>query len=528
MNDSATDVKSSPFESIRPLRHLLWKDLRLLRSLLLAALIGPLAVATLLCLIRWIWEGSSTDLDGSFATLLFLPGLVTLGAAPTLVGTENEERTFDWMRRLPTPWWFVVSSKMIAGLLLVLASIVWTGGIFVCCSFFLDLEMGSRSKDVNAGWVVFVGFCLLGYVNLVVLTCGFLTAFLIRNSLASAIAIIPFAIAWLVCVSLYASWMNPGSTGRLFDPQTSVGEQAVFAMAPLFAHLVVIGVVLWLARRRLVGPSDEPWRFFSWSTDVRPVALKMGVAERPSIVRALVWQHVQQNRWLLQLSLLTMCTALLAIVMMNRRSEMHGLITFPVLILLQMTLGVSVFHGDNRMPRRYFFADRGLSPALIWWTRMLVPASVSVVLSVVWVVVSIVLGFEAEYLSHWGVSLLVIYALCFLVGASTGQWVRRGVMAYFATPGVAYFAIVLAALATAPLPHGLQTMSVMSVAVVISLLALLGSTWHLTLLTLRGRERWGLWLPAWGWISLPIVVIAITSVSARLLEMTVLLGDSGG
>ncbi|MCM2370502.1 hypothetical protein [Aporhodopirellula aestuarii] len=519
---------SFPIAAVRPLWHLLWKDLRLLRSLMLAALIGPLVLAVLLSVNHSMWGVDMRGKEGAFGALWFLPGLVTLGAAPMLVGTENEERTFDWIRRLPTPWWLIVISKMIAGLLLILTSIIWVGAIYCFCYVFLDLKLELRLNQTSVVWVGFVGFCLLTYSNVVVLTCGFLTAFSIRNSLASAIAILPIAIVWLIAVSLYADRFIPtASRGGSLGDLGVFWQQAVVYAVPLLFHVLMIGVVFGLAKRRLVAPSDESWRLLSLAPDARPVALKMCGAERPSIFRAMVWQHAAQNRWLLHAVVLVAIGSMVMLAMTNGLGDVHGFLTFAVFMLLQMTLGVSVFHGDNRMPRRYFFADRGVSPAMVWWTRMLVPASLAFAISIAWILISLLWRFEASYLDYKGMILLGLYTLCFLIGASTGQWVRRGVMAYFAAPGVAYFGVILAALAASPLPEVFETFAVVSIMGAIALLALLGSTWHLSLLTLRGKERWELWLPAWGWISLPILVIAIASVSARLLEFTALLGDTG-
>ncbi|EMI58005.1 ABC transporter permease [Rhodopirellula sallentina] len=498
--------------------HLLWKDLRLLRSLALAAVVGPVLVAVLLCINHWMWSADSPEVDGAFGMLCFLPGLVVIGAAPTLVGTENEDRTMDWMRRLPVSWVDIVVSKIVAALLLLMLAVLWVVLVFACCSLFLDLELSGRGSGETTVGQFILGGAFFVYVYLVVLTCGFFTAFLIRNSLASAVAIIPAVVFWLVLLGLYSQrFLLEFRAGSGVDLQLIIWGHAFYYLLPLVVHACLIGSVFYLAKRRLTGPSDESWRLPFQSTDVRRVEVQLSYTGTPSVGRALLWQHFQQTRWLLMSVALVVGASLLFASGMNRFGDMHGVVSILLLGWLQLILGVSVFHGDMRQPRRYFFADRGVAPWLVWSTRMLGPVAVSALISVTWVFGSLILGFQWGYLDDWGAPLLVGYALCFLIGASTGQWVRRGTMAYYAAPAVAYFAGVLAAVAAVPMPELFETVGMLCFALAVAIASLVASTWHLCQLTMRGRERWALWGPAWGWISVPIVLIALVSISLRLL-----------
>jgi len=491
------------------LRHLLWKDWRSLRSLVAATLIAPPAITLVLCLACWVWRDSFRGIDGFFGMLFFFPGLMALGVAPMLVGTENEERTYDWLRRLPVAWWQVLLSKLIVGVGVVLTATLWTGFLLVLSHLIFDFSGVTQPNGISFSQMAGGMGAYLLYVSLGVMTCGFFTAFLIRNALASALAVIPLVVGWIVIVASSMDWYGvSGLTMR-----ASVVDVIRLVAIPGLVHVFVIGATIGLARRRFQGPSDEHWRPWAMRTLMRPVALPLISTKRPSVAKALVWQHVAQNQFVF---ILIVATTLVSLMSMYLAREVIGDIAVAIsipMILANLGLGVCTFHGDQKKPRRNFFADRGLPPTLIWWTRMIGPATVAILLLIVWVIGQNLFRRLDSDRMQW--AFLGMFVFQFLIGASTGQWFRRGSMAFFVAPAVAYFAAIAMAVATLPIQDFIDWKAV-TVIGVLSFAALLASTWHVNQLWLRGREGKELTLPALAWIGLPILLVGLCATAIRV------------
>jgi hypothetical protein len=109
-------------------------------------------------------------------------------------------------------------------------------------------------------------------------------------------------------------------------------------------------------------------------------------------------------------------------------------------ILGWIWLGALVFFGDSVHRRCGFFADRGISPTAIWWTRLLYPLAILIPTTIVvpWSWAELGIGSMPNILAVGAASAVV----CFAFGQLVGQWVRRPTLSFFAAP--VYTAVSLA------------------------------------------------------------------------------------
>ncbi len=99
-------------------------------------------------------------------------------------------------------------------------------------------------------------------------------------------------------------------------------------------------------------------------------------------------------------------------------------------------IGGLAFYGDNVRRRCAFFADRGISPTLIWFTRVLVPVLCCVVL----VGLALLGGIGGR---HGGIAFAALIIVMLSFGQLVGQWMQRPVMTFLAAPAYTAVAAVI-------------------------------------------------------------------------------------
>jgi hypothetical protein len=153
----------------------------------------------------------------------------------------------------------------------------------------------------------------------------------------------------------------------------------------------------------------------------------------------------------------------------------------PLLIMMSASwLGAIVFYCDNLHRRCAFFADRGISPTRVWWTRMLPPTIAFLLL-----IGSIsVIGFSFIE-TRAGQNTLDFIAMCavlFAYGQLVSQWTQRPLLAFFAAP--AYACVSLA-----PVFYLLGRAGGPFAAIVLVVPVLLFASWRSTKFWLEGRVQ---------------------------------------
>ena len=462
------------------MRHLLWKDAMTARALLLAVLIGILGAAVCLVLVSPLMnEADAASVFVSFWILM--PNLFAIGVPAILVGNEEERGTLLWLRTLPVRWQSIADAK----LLVALGGLVtcWLGSSLVLISG--GMLVTDKFSPFAEEMISLEGVLYLACFSVMLMLLGFVTAYLFRSPVAGLLAVVPLIGGVTYLFELLTRWILTGQInygGALTDPTFS--EQLALGVATLGGMIFVAALQRMLARRRLNRMVGRSWskRLNSSSTGVAykpPVAV---IAPRASTAKVLVWQQIRQCWHLGLLILLTSVSYMLLSYGFRRDRWNWSANAWESLIplflgLAAIWLGVLVFYGDNFKNRRSYFADRGFTVNVIWWTRLSAPFFMLVAL----IVFLLVLHPDTDTLLRvdlhsTGLSLagaIIELVTCFAFGQLVCQWIRRPALAFFAGPAFAVIPAIILMLFASMYPNYAWW-------IMISALVMLFGSWQLT------------------------------------------------
>lgn len=483
------------------MRHLLWKDAMAIRPLVVAILIGIVVANVLLGLTSAVTD--PVDITTWFASFwILMPNLVALGAPAVLVGSEEESGTLGWLRSLPVRWSAVADSKFLVSVAAVV--VAWCASSVVMV--LARVTVATSPSPTVQEWISTAGIVYLFTFSLLLLGCGFITAYLFRSPVAGLLAVIPLIVAlnWFIA-----------TVARALLEQRSYQPDMMAITSQELSVLIVggIGFVLsaWaiqrlLARRRLTAPdraalvkkliSDAPVSAY------RPPLIVS--TTRPPRWRALLWQQNRQMAWLGVALAVIAAFCLMIQQPGGLRSDLMSVVrdlSLPLVWVCVSWLGGLVFYGDNVRRRAIFFADRGISASQVWWTRMLLPGGLCLALiATVWM--SDMSRREAQ---TW----IVMTALAFAFGQMVGQWVKRPVLTFFASP-------VYAAVATIAFFMLLQFYPNYYYVGLIAVPVLLFASWRLTGRWLADRVNAGYHWRVLAYSALSLAIPMALIVSSRI------------
>lgn len=406
------------------LRRLLWKDVVTILPLFKAAL---LAVVGLNLSFYALWPEPTSLVGWSIALWIFLPSVVALGAAAMLVGSEDDSGTMDWLRTLPVRWQDVAASKLWVATAVLLAT--WVIASLPLYLISLHWEIPYRSQQNIADLFSLSGMLGIGFYALLLMLLGFVATYWIRPAMMALLALVPMYAVVALLFAFAVSYLN------LLH---GTGSPEVYGLG----GLLLFGVWLlqrWLARRRLLSPKSNVIAQVSSVIDVkggyRPTRLPVHI--RPSEVVSLLWQQVRQ--------IAPVTGTLIAIsafgsLVLLADVQWRGM-AWLIVMLSASSLGALAFYGDNRYRRCVFFADRGISPTRVWWTRLLPPV---IAFAMLLAIVALAGGINFTYSRDLGpptTEMVIMCAVLFAFGQLVSQWSDRPVLAFFAAP--AYTAISL-------------------------------------------------------------------------------------
>tara|TARA_R110002072_G_scaffold74260_1_gene175999 strand:+ start:71423 stop:74242 length:2820 start_codon:yes stop_codon:yes gene_type:complete len=422
-------------------QHLVWKDFRMLQPLLLAGVIGTAALFFLAVLRAAIDPASDPSLTTLSVLWVLLPNLVALGIPPISLGTENEERTLDWLRTLPVTWSQVLLSKLLVGFAAWVLAVLTASACFVLSWLVLRRGWDWSAIGRISGSESIVELMIYG-VGLLI--CGWIAALIVRNPVGSVMLVIPL----IVGLTLLWNYTVAGLAGtHVYNGVTFVeatSEQRVVMFGSAVAYLTALGAVMsGLAQHRLAGASDHRWQVpaAAPASAWQPTVVQVAWHAKPRRFRALLWQQVRQTRFIIGAAILFALVTVI-VTWVDGFLEVQGPLVALGWPAAHLMLGVATFHGDRRGIRQGFFADRGWSPNLIWLTRLIPTALAS---SFLMVLFPFSAGLDLNIGRPFGIVNLwqafafsvVVQTLLFLIGVLTGQWGRRPSLAFFGAPVVA-------------------------------------------------------------------------------------------
>lgn len=433
-----------------------------------------IAMAVLTALVQLVILTTASLADRTpwlFGTALVLTAFYALGCGATLFATEHETGTFDFQRALPVSSRLLFASKTTFGVVSVLA---FGGTLWLAAALMAGRPWPSAEELQGLAG-------LWGFAAVELFAWGLLFSLLLRGPLMAAILAVSAA-------SFFAHIVAGG-------PATYMAEQAYRVALPLRAAIVVVVVVadLWLGLRWFQQPGLSLGRLRLPRRPALAASLTAADPIRPSRVmglQRLLWQQWRQSGLLmLAIPILAAFWLLPAVSLANRSVPTN---VAPQLITILCTavtigfslLGATVFLADQRRHQFRFFAERGISPRLVWLSRQLSWG----VLSLVGAAVLLGVGLFAT-LSRDDSSIRILIVLCMTaavllgtgVACSCGQvcsmFLRSGILA-----GIG--AVVLA------VPTALWA----------ALMWFYGFNWLWSVLPLPLAFLWTTWLRAPDWI----------------------------
>lgn len=466
------------------MQSLLWKDYQTLRPLGIAVAVGSIVFVGIVALSRAIMTRPG-ELDDLIVFYWFMmPCMLALGSPAMLVGQEEEKGTLQWVRTLPVRWQQIATSKLIISLVFLVAAWVLS---FVL--LFLSGTQGFHSGYFVNAMLSPEGFYRSLFYSVAILLTGFATAYAFRSVLVG-LFVLP-----IVMIPISMLEMAIG-----VDLKT-----ATFGTESLrFGVMICVLVVLYFLYR-----SCARWRLSRAKSGSSPVksltpkiAYRPPVAiglSRPSRKNAMLWQQARQIA--IPLAILTLLS-LGVVLMMGRPRRIDPEVMFFA-GALAVWIGGLVFYGDSYNGRRGFFADRGVRPWTVWWTRVLLPLLAMVLI----LIAAIIRGNE--------LSTPMLFLTCFCLGQFVSQWVSRPVMAFFAGPVFVLIVMFTTSLLTGWVwGHGEEAFTISFVA--IGPIFLFG-TMRLCKHWIDGESGWGFNFRFIKYSMFAIIVPAFIAVSAVLL-----------
>ncbi|MFN9383384.1 MAG: hypothetical protein ACK56R_01445 [Pirellulaceae bacterium] len=365
---------------------LLWKELRQVAPLAIFVFLfgGGLLLLTL---VAEAYSGrlNAAHWTGHLMPWMSLPIFFATGVGALLVGSEKDSRTLQWLQSLP------ISAKQIAWNKTI--AILLSLGMVAALSFLLWLLSGvlhgvwplthpSASMDTDSRWM----FAINSLVSLFLAFAGFAFAWRFQSSFV--------ALAMLVPASLLV-WLTAYGISWFFDySRPDLGSRSYFGT--LLVATVGLAVDSWRQSQRYLGVSPggadgfDSWRWlFPWKQPANAALLEeQGVSwlkrEPVAPLTGMLWQTIRQYRlWWGAVALF----GIAAIIASSRipydtpgyllpLSRYDTEVASTLLYLLGVAvcwLGVFAYQGENIRDRVRFYADRGVSPRLLWVTRHWVP-----------------------------------------------------------------------------------------------------------------------------------------------------------
>ncbi len=334
-----------------------WKEYRMLRGFWLAILVlGVLEqwVSTLMVVdSRVIPSWLFTSAWGAAA-------LYAVGAAVTLFGAENEERTRGFLQLLPGRWQPIFFAKVAVavGSAVLLAGVLCLTGWLIAGGEWPTAEQCLLSISVA------------GVAIVEATVWGLLFSLLWKQPLMAAVA--------AMAAASFASQMAIGLTPNLRDSFSAESYQAAVPMRlalclGVFAVDVLIGSQ-WLAPLGIRGKRRRE----RVPEEVRLVAAKPQAAGRPwrrRMLARLLWQTWRES-WGAMLAatglgLLLTISCFIPTTLLGRGDSTTPWLILPLLFIPAL-FGALVFRNDQKRNHRLFLATHSAHPRYVWLARQVV------------------------------------------------------------------------------------------------------------------------------------------------------------
>lgn len=408
---------------------LLGKELRQLRPMLaVAPLVFLLGAITLTGAESWgfLPRGFPREVIYQLPSLIF-----ALGAVGLAVSQEKEQRSVNWLASLPIASREILQIKWWAGALGLL--IVWTG----CIAAAALLQTWFPSIGGVEAWLL----TLLSHVY--ILSIGLAIAWRLNAPMAVllsllAVAFLPALLAQILySVAIEGGWSE---LDRLRSERVTWLLHMVSYIASTMLALTLM--FRWGAQALSAQPTgaNKAW---DWAP-YRVNRLRSRPRRAMTASSGLLWQATRQQSGLLMGIALLLTLALIYYSLGGSPMWAGTLVALAV-----SWLGAGVFVGENSRRQARFFADRGVAPFQVWWTRQAAPVGLLAAIALLALALAAVTPIQPSdpmwrfYLGE----LIGLLCLSGLLVYSVSQWVsqqlRSPIVAAVLAPPLACGSLVL-------------------------------------------------------------------------------------
>lgn len=416
-----------------------------------------------------------------------------------LIGTEEETGTMGWMRTIPARWQSVATSKLIVGLGSLLVVHVFANLVLWISSVWWPVFSANAATPFTYEAVVGLGLLKSVSFSVNLLLCGLVMTSLFRSPVGGILAVVP-AIIFLTVFSLRAIEYVT-NRGSLLAVDLSASQWMAIVSIMVVVWLLLIAGFCRLVKFRLTSTfvsALRPGILTRSSQAYRPPAAVTGL-RRPSVTFALLWQQVRQTRTTIGAMLLIS----LACVWWSLSTANDNLIVLPLLFLCW--IGAMTFYGDSLKGRCAFFAEKGISPTMVWWTRMLPTIMPAILLWLITLAVVSTWSNRATTL----VFVAAIGAAGYGFGVFVSQWSLRPILAFFGGPAIMLLCTMPLQLWFMMYPNHFPLIASMSA-------ILLFASWRLMRPWMDRRYDWSSKLRTVGYIALSVAVPILITIGHRV------------
>lgn len=405
-------------------QRVVWKEYRLQRSFWLASLLLIASLQALVAGVAWFW-GQTQWIDGLFGIALGAPALYALGCGATLLAGEHEAETYDFQRALPLDAGSLLIGKFGLGAVSIglLVPPLWLAAWW--------LNNGRLpSSEQHAG--LWLGG---GVTMFELFAWGAFFSLLLRRAIWAVVAAALTAV--LVGAAgfpmLYGAWRQ--SQFKMgFTLGDDYWEAIPFRLS--LAAMISLLTIVW-GRRWLDERSPEIGWLWSWfGRRTKPLdqrAMTGGIRGVALPLRFLIWQQWREARGLIAVvyAVFAAVCVLLAVTQPSIPNGYRDLLPIPFGIApaLAAVLGGLVFAMDKSQSRYRFFAERGVSGRLVWFSRQMVWGLALLAWSIPATIAVLFLSGGTGDGDIWWFALSL--PLLFAVGQTCSQFFRSPVIAVF-------------------------------------------------------------------------------------------------
>jgi ABC-type transport system involved in multi-copper enzyme maturation permease subunit len=429
---------------------LMWKEFRQLVPLALTVLALGLGMLMLILVTTSFMAPPLVDANQYLYVFLSVPMIYACGVGILLVGAEKESRSLRWLQSLPVSSRDIARTKLMVALMSLAA--VWFVTLMAWLLFTQLLGMEpSVSRSVYLGGGESLPLMLVTSVAVSIFLClaGLGLAWYFHSAMVSLLLLIPSTLA----VSLTAYGIANFLSKLVRDSVSEWSLDSGVYLACLTLGYVIALALGWVASQRELSARTAPRSASGW-LGLKVAMRSERTAEawvlwpRTTPGTGMLWQMVRQS-WMLWTAVALFCALWLLIagpirlfdysdnyMTRNVISRDSSVPLWMIGLLLILWMGVFAYQGDSIAQRVRFYADRGVSPSLLWWTRH-------------WVPLTILLGLGLA--RYWSLrpnnSLDLVETFAYLAIALaiyiTGQWVSQ----LIASPIISAIAAPIAAVA---------------------------------------------------------------------------------